>query len=100
MGAAVMDTKDLDSQMSQRRRIAALKAKVGLWEAPGKGWHTMDAIAKQMGLGNRAAQYTLKPWIEKGMVEIKSFRIQNRVIACQVPHYKLHPAVAKAYGIK
>lgn len=95
-----MDTNDLDKIMEQRRKVAALKAKVGIWETPPKGWMTMEAIAKQLGVTVRGAQYKMNPWIDAGLIQVKTYRIQSRVISKPTPHYKLDPQVAKAYGIR
>lgn len=95
-----MDTRDLDKLMAQRRRVAALKAKVGLMEAPTKGWMTMEAIGKQLRVSPRAALQKMAPWIDAGMVQTKTFCIQRRMITRPIPHYKLNPEVAKAYGIR
>lgn len=95
-----MDTRDLDKLMEQRRKVAALKAKVGILEAPPKGWFTMETIGKQLGVSPRAALQKMAPWIDAGMVQTKTFRIQRRIITKPIPHYKLDPQVAKAYGIR
>lgn len=94
-----MKTRDLDEQLKARRKVAALRAKLKLDEAPPPGWITCAQFAIHLDKSHRWAWEQLQGWITRGMCEVKKFKVMTPLSYKHLPHYRLKPEVAEAYGL-
>lgn len=99
-----MKTKLLDEHLAIKRRqimknVNKLKTKLGWSESVPKGWITAEQMAKHLSMTSRNARVIFKEWSEKGMCEVAMFTIQAGLSIRPVPHYRLSPKIAKAYGL-
>ena len=94
-----MKTRGLDEQLAHRKRIAALRAKLEMDEAPPAGWITCAQFASHLDKSHRWAWEQLQGWIRKDLCEVKKFKVLTPLSYKYLPHYRLNAEVAEAYGL-
>jgi len=100
----IMKTNHLDEHLANKRRqimknVNKLKADLGLIEAAPDGWITSEWMGKHMNMTARNARNIFRGWQDKGMCDVAFFTIKAGMTIRPVPHYKLNPKIAKAYGL-
>ena len=64
------------------------------------GWHTLKALSKAYGTGHRNVALIMSRLKKHGQVEVRDFKCMTGHGIQRIPHYKLSPAAAKAFGLK
>lgn len=101
-----MNTKQIEHNIAQKRqtierKLARLQGELGCYEKPGPEWITTKHLAKILGCTDRNAHMHIANWKAKGfLLGTAKFKTETNFSYRFLIHYKLHPKVLKAYGIK